>query len=432
MSLAPRIHYYSTVQPAPQGFEPVEVLTKRHVLAGIVVLLVRTLDEIAAVLPDFEARVRGVVLMIGNGEACSAKLGPLLWQLRWSTAELAQARAWLDAGWLSAIVEACALQEKHHVSELEAGRLAFELGRVREDYNRVTSRLQRQLEELVEAKALVERFNEELESKVAERGLALEQAQDELLRARKMASLGAMMAGFAHEINTPLGNAMLSATTVGEQTQRMQAALQASHLKRSELDQYLAGTALGSEVIQRNLRRTVELLEHFRKSDADAPGEPLQCFRLLDLVRGLVTSFSPSLQIQGHRVEVEVPDTLELNSYAGALSQVLSNLMGNALRHGFEGRRGGCVRIEASLIDGDLVRLSFTDDGHGIDQANLDKIFDPFYTTKLGQGGSGIGLYLVYKLIYRVLAGRMEVQSRVGEGTCFVITLPREPGPRLV
>jgi signal transduction histidine kinase len=412
--------FYSTVDPAPPGFLPVR-LSKRHLLGGTVVVLVQSLDELRAVLPDFEQRMRGVVLLRSAGSApqppVDQALGPLLWVLTMPAAHLDEMQEWLT-GLLSAIDRACTHEEAQRVALLDNDRLSFELGRVREDYNRVTSKLQKQVKELTEAKALLESWNEQLEIKVNERTA-------ELARSRKLANLGSLMAGFAHELNTPLGNALLSGTTLSDEARRLEADLAAQRLKRAELESFLQMCGETMDVIQRNLRRAADLIHHFKHAEGDAGSEPLQRFSLAEVVEDAVTSFGPSLRAGEHRVQVDVPAALTLESYPGALVQVLSNLLNNALRHAFESQPSGLITITAQQRADDAVLLQFTDNGRGIPSGQLDKIFDPFYTTKLGQGGSGIGLYLVYKLVYRVLGGTVHVWSEPGRGTRFEILLPR-------
>lgn len=413
--------FYSTVDPAPPGFVPVR-LSKRHLLAGTVVVLVHSLEELRDVLPEFEQRMRGVVLLRKSAGSSTTSqkqaLGPLLWLLTMPEEHLDEMREWL-AGLLSAIDRACTHEEAQRVALLDNDRLRFELGRVRDDYTRVTSKLQKQVNELTDAKALLESWNEQLEVKVTERTA-------ELARSRKLANLGSLMAGFAHELNTPLGNALLSGTTLGDEAQRLEGDLAAQRLKRSELESFLQMCRETMDVIQRNLRRAADLIHHFKHAEGDAGSEPIQHFSLVEVVQDAITSFDPSLRAGQHRVVLEVPSALEMQSYPGALGQVLSNLISNALRHGFDGEAGGTIAIEAETRPDDAVLLRFTDSGRGIPAGQLDKIFDPFYTTKLGQGGSGIGLYLVYKLVYRVLGGTVHVWSEAGQGTRFEILLPRQ------
>lgn len=417
--------FYSTVDPAPPGFLQVR-LSKRHLLGGTVVVLVHSLDELRAVLPDFEQRMRGVVLLrkgtaAHSGERPGAALGPLLWCLTMPHEHWGEMQAWL-AGLLSAIDRACTHEEAQRVALLDNDRLRFELGRVRDDYNRVTNKLQKQVNELTEAKALLESWNEQLEVKVTERTA-------ELARSRKLASLGSLMAGFAHELNTPLGNALLSGTTLGDEARRLEADLAGQRLKRAELESFLQMCHETMDVIQRNLRRAADLIQHFRHAEGDTVSEPRQHFSLADVVQDTVTSFDPSLRAGQHEVALDVPPDLALESYPGALSQVLSNLISNALRHGFDNGPPGRITVTAQARPDDMVALQFADSGRGIPSGQLDKIFDPFYTTKLGQGGSGIGLYLVYKLVYRVLGGTVHVRSEPGQGTRFEIALPRKALP---
>ncbi|HEX5685622.1 MAG TPA: HAMP domain-containing sensor histidine kinase [Ideonella sp.] len=415
--------FYSTIEPTPPGFQLVR-LSKRHLLGGTVVVLVRALDELRAVLPDFEQRMRGVVLLPRQGGAAAGPspgdraLGPLLWLLTPRTEHLGEMHECL-AGLLSAIDRACTHEEAQRVALLDNDRLRFELGRVREDYNRVTSKLQKQVNALTEAKSLLESWNEQLEVKVNERTA-------ELARSRKLASLGSLMAGFAHEMNTPLGNALLSGTTLGDEAHRLEVDLAEQRLKRAELESFLQMCCETMDVIQRNLRRAADLIHHFKHAEGDVGSEPLQRFSLADVVQDAVTSFDPSLRAGQHEVVLDIPANLTLESYPGALGQVLSNLISNALRHGFDEQPQGRITISAQSRADDHLALQFADNGCGIPSGQLDKIFDPFYTTKLGQGGSGIGLYLVYKLVYRVLGGTVHVWSEPGRGTRFEITLPRK------
>ncbi len=407
--------FYTAIEPAPAGFQQVR-LAKRHLLGGTVVVLVESLDELRALLPDFDQRMRGVVLL--RGEALSVRdMGPMLWLLAMPLERLPEMHDCVRA-LLASIGRACAHEEAKRIALLDNDRLRFELGRVRDDYTRVTSKLQKQVNELTEAKGLLESWNEQLEAKVTERTA-------ELARSRKLASLGSLMAGFAHELNTPLGNALLSGTTLGDDAQRLERDLAGQRLKRGELEFFLHETRETMDVIQRNLRRASDLIQHFKHAEGDAGGEPLQRFALADVVQDAVTSFDPSVRGGRHVVDIDIPASLQIVSYPGALGQVLSNLISNALRHGFEEGTPGRITISAREQGADSVLLRFADDGSGIPAGQIDKIFDPFYTTKLGQGGSGIGLYLVYKLVYRVLGGTVHVWSEPGQGTRFEIVLSR-------
>jgi signal transduction histidine kinase len=423
-----RSNFYCTVSPAPPGFQPVR-LSKRHLLDGTVIVLVNEPEEIEALLPDYRERMRGIVLLLRAGRQAGAEaIGPLLWLLTLPPEHLQLLDEWLP-GWLSAIRQACGHEEEKRTALQDNQRLRFELLRLREDYNRVTGKLQKQVDELTHAKVLLESWNEQLESKVRERTAELEQAQEQLVRSKKLASLGSLMAGFAHELNTPLGNALLSATTMGDDSQRIAKALADKRLRRDDLEAYLQLCRESTDMMQRNLRRAADLILHFKQVEGNERAhEPLQRFRLIEVVEDTVKSFGPALRGKPYRIEVDLPAALAVQSYPAALGQVLSNLMSNSLRHGFEGREEGRIRIRAQAApDEGGTLLRFEDDGAGIPSGKLDQIFDPFYTTKLGQGGSGIGLYLVYKLVYRVLGGTLDVKSRPGEGTCFTITLPQQP-----
>ncbi len=288
----------------------------------------------------------------------------------------------------------------------------------------ITDRKQAELE--------LQALNTTLEARVQERTQELQHAldvlsnaKDELVRSEKLASLGALVAGVAHELNTPLGNAKLVASTFSMRLRDFEAAIQAG-LRRSTLEAYLRDTAEIAQILERNLQRAAELLGAFKQLAVDQSSHQRRGFELSEVVREVALALSPTLRRSGVRLIDEAPAGLQLDSYPGPLGQVLINLINNAVVHGFAARPPGSVWVGAEAVDAEHIRLWVRDDGRGIPAQDYKKIFDPFFTTRLGQGGSGLGLHIVYTLVTGVMGGRIEVHGEAGRGAEFVMVLPRK------
>lgn len=273
-------------------------------------------------------------------------------------------------------------------------------------------------------------LNETLEQRVEERTLELSsalenlrRAQDELLQSEKLASLGALVAGVAHELNTPIGNAVTVSTTLVD-AHRSFAEQIAGGLTRRGLEEFVADVGEGVQIIERNLERAAELIGSFKRLAVDQTSYQRRVFDLSELVREVMLAMRPTLRRTPFRLDEAVPEGLQLDSYPGPLGQILMNLVNNAVMHAFEGRQAGNIRILAQVDVPGWVSLSVSDDGCGIPEALQKRIFDPFYTTRLGTGGSGLGLHITYRLVTDILGGRIEVQSASGLGASFVIRLP--------
>ncbi|MBR7799073.1 sensor histidine kinase [Undibacterium fentianense] len=280
------------------------------------------------------------------------------------------------------------------------------------------------------AEQVQQNLNAELEQRVAVRTQELSEAlqslqrtQGELVQSEKLASLGSMVAGIAHELNTPVGNALMVSSALVDQQVQFETGLE-SGLSRSALNHFLMSVRDSSDILSRNLRRTADLINSFKQVAVDQTSEQRRHFALHDVIHEVIVTQSPTLKKTTHRVLNEVPEGILMDSFPGPLEQVLMNLMNNALRHAFEGRVNGIMRLGAELLDDEWVRIRFSDNGIGISEQHLQKIFDPFFTTKLGQGGSGLGLSIAYNIVTAMLGGRIEVRSQLGQGTEFVIEIP--------
>lgn len=252
----------------------------------------------------------------------------------------------------------------------------------------------------------------------------LQQAQHGLVQSEKLAALGSLVAGIAHELNTPIGNSVMAASTLHDHSKAMQTAIEAGSLRRSTLDQFVADSYTACDILNRNLLRASELISSFKQVAVDQTGARRRGFQLGEVVNEIIITLGPSLKKNPYVLESNIDDSLWLDSYPGALGQILVNLINNAVLHAFDGRNQGLIVLRAFYSKPGWVELSVTDNGKGISETNLPKIFDPFFTTKLGQGGSGLGLNIVHNLATGILGGKLEVASQINWGTRFTLSLP--------
>ncbi len=269
------------------------------------------------------------------------------------------------------------------------------------------------------------RQNEQITQKVIEKTAQLKSAQEQLVQSEKMASLGSLVAGVSHELNTPIGIALTASTSLLSMTREMRHRLQSNTLKKSSLLNYFEQACSATELVESNINRATELITSFKQVAVDQTSERRRHFNLLKNIEDVVKTLTPKLKGTSHTVNIDVPSDIEMLSYPGPLGQVLTNFITNTLIHGFEGMDDGVMEIVAVHND-NLVVITYRDNGCGIDEANLPKIFDPFYTSKLGKGGSGLGLNVVYNLCTGVLGGEVDVSSAKGKGITFVLKLPLE------
>jgi len=276
-------------------------------------------------------------------------------------------------------------------------------------------------EKVAERTAELEQVNRELIRTVAELG----SAQDELVRQEKLASLGAMVAGVAHELNTPIGNSVTLATTVSHEAGLVLRAVQAGGLRRSELLTALTTCDEAARLLTRNLAAAHELISSFKQVAVDQTSEARRVFGFAHSLEEIVATLRPSLRATAIALELDLDGDLRLDSYPGALARVVTNLVDNARIHAFSPGTGGRITVSGRVISDETVELVVADNGCGIPPENQRKVFDPFFTTRLGQGGSGLGLHIVFTLVTRVLGGRIALESAGAEGTRVRISLPR-------
>ncbi|MBP2298249.1 PAS domain-containing sensor histidine kinase [Azospirillum picis] len=279
----------------------------------------------------------------------------------------------------------------------------------------------------VEARSAEEIFTamQELERAYAE----LKETQASLVQAEKMASLALLVAGVAHEINTPIGIAFGCATHLSGRTGVLSDAFEHGTMKRSDLAAYVATAGDSARLIEQNLTRAAELIQSFKRVAVDQTSQERRCFELLAYLEEVVTSLGPTLRKSRHRIAIACSPGIMMDSLPGALSQVVTNLVMNSLTHAFPSGSSGHMVIDVDeMPDGD-VEIRFADDGIGIPPENLPKVFEPFFTTRRGSGGSGLGLHIVFNLVTQSLGGRISVDSVPGDGTTFTLRVPKTATP---
>jgi signal transduction histidine kinase len=251
----------------------------------------------------------------------------------------------------------------------------------------------------------------------------LQNAQESLVQAEKMASLGGLVAGIAHEINTPVGITLTSASILHEETEQMSQAIALGGLKKTAFMDYVATASESSQLILKNAQRAAQLIQSFKQVAVDQTSEQRREYDLGAYIRAVIASLHPLLTSAQVVVAIDCPDLIKLDSYPGAVAQVITNLTTNALTHAFQECGAGKIGIAATERNR-WVELRFSDNGCGILPAHIGKIFDPFFTTRRGAGGTGLGLNIVFNILSNRLGGVVSVQSEIGQGSCFILRFP--------
>jgi signal transduction histidine kinase len=266
--------------------------------------------------------------------------------------------------------------------------------------------------------------NRELETTLTHLGMA----QSELVRQEKLASLGALVAGIAHEVNTPLGICVTAVSHLAEEMRQVRKAMAEGVLTEPGLQAFFESTDEVLRILTTNTERASGLIRSFKQVAVDQSSDDIREIALAEYIEETLKSLRPKLKRTRHAIEVECDPELRVHSVPGALSQILTNLVINSIVHGFEHIEEGRIRIAAHRKDANLI-LDFSDNGVGMSAEALKHLFDPFYTTKRGRGGSGLGANIVYNLVTSKLGGTISVDSAAGKGLHYRICVPVQPPP---
>lgn len=275
--------------------------------------------------------------------------------------------------------------------------------------------------------------NELLSKEVAERQQAeqaLQQSldnqktmQEYLIQSEKMAALGGLVAGVAHEVNTPVGVGVTAASHLKQITDQFRERFTTGTMRRQDLHEYLQDTAEASDILLKNLERASQLIKSFKQVSVDQSNETPRRFKVKQYLDEILLSMNPRLKKLRHTVGVECAEDLEIEGYPGAFAQIVTNLVMNSLIHAYEPDMAGNMHI-VMFREQDSIKMIFSDDGKGIPTDVLPKIFDPFFTTKRGAGGTGLGLFVIYNIVVKQFGGSISCDSEPGQGTIFTIQFP--------
>jgi signal transduction histidine kinase len=253
----------------------------------------------------------------------------------------------------------------------------------------------------------------------------LRETQNSLIEAEKLAALGRLVAGVAHEVNNPVGISLTVASSLERKITMFAEEVARGELRRSSLTEFVESNRDAASQLVANLNRAAELIQSFKQVAADRNYSDQRVFDLADLTEQVVMSLKPGLRKQNLALSVDCEPDLTMNSFPGPYGQVLTNLFFNSVAHAFPDGKGGAVKIKVQAYGEDQVEILFTDNGCGMSPDVRRRAFDPFFTTRRDQGGTGLGLHIVYSIVTNRLGGRINLHSEPGEGTRIQIILPR-------
>ena len=276
--------------------------------------------------------------------------------------------------------------------------------------------------------------NEAYQKNLEEQTVKLQQEIEErkrtekqLVQSEKMAALGDLVAGVAHEINTPLGIGVTGISYLNDATRAFKKIFTAGDATKTDLENFIEDCEESCQVTLSNLDRAAKLVAGFKQIAVDQSSDEKRFFNVKHYIDEILFSLYPRIKKTQHTIQVDVPGDLDIKSYPGAFSQVLTNLVMNSLLHGFEEMEKGTITVTVKNEDRSII-LCYEDNGKGMTQAQQKKIFDPFFTTKRGSGGTGLGMHLVFNLVSKKLNGEINCTSTVDKGTFFTITMPLDDG----
>lgn len=309
------------------------------------------------------------------------------------------------------------------ISKNEFGQLAYAFNNMSSELDKKTSQLQSYATSLEASNLELKRYQTTLEEMVEQRTNTLKSAQKQLIESEKMASLGELVAGVAHEINTPVGVGVTAASFLKDETNNINKKYLDNVMTKEDFDEYLACSLQTTDMIFSNLQRATELVKSFKQVAVDQTVEEHRLFSVISYIEEVLLTLHPRLKKTRHFIEVSGERDIKLDSYPGSFSQIITNLIMNSVIHAFDETDAGRITIHIERNDEQVI-ITYADNGIGVNEENLAKIFDPFFTTKRGFGGTGLGMHIVYNLVTQQLKGFIKCESILGEGVKIIISIP--------
>ena len=293
------------------------------------------------------------------------------------------------------------------------------IGRLKFNYRQSQDKLKIEIEQGKLAQIKMIESNDDLQQTL----ITLKQTQESLIEKETMAALGGMVAGIAHEINTPIGICVTATSVLEENTQNLISHIEQGKLSRMMLESYTNTSLDSSKIINHNLQRACELIDSFKQVSVDQTSHERRTFNVNAYLKAIVNSLRPQTKRHVKQISIDCSEMLEIDSFPGALSQVMTNLITNSVKYGFDGRTDGVISIKVT-VEADCLNVHYQDNGQGIDKNLHKKIFEPFYTTGRNSGGSGLGLHIIYNIIGQLFKGKIICHDCKGSGVTFEIMLP--------
>jgi len=283
---------------------------------------------------------------------------------------------------------------------------------LKESFEHLEDRVKQRTEDLT-------RVNGELTNTVER----LEEAKDSLVQTEKLAALGSLVAGVSHELNTPIGNGRVMSSSLYETAKQLKANFETGQMTKSQFESGLGEILEGANLIERNLLKAINLVQSFKQIAVDRTSDKRRTFNINEFIMEIESTMQHIFKSKPYELKVELNADVEMDSFPGVLSQVISNLINNALMHGLDSQPKGTVTV-TSVPHNSAIDITVSDNGIGMPEDVRKRIFEPFFTTKLGKGGSGLGMHIVHNLATGPLGGRLKVTSQQGQGTAVTISIP--------
>ena len=318
------------------------------------------------------------------------------------------------------------LDDQNMLLEQEVAKKTASLSKIMLDLEKQKDELinhQRDLKQENENRAFIEDELRNRNTELAESMETLKIAKDQLVESERMASLGGLVAGIAHDVNTPLGVGVTAASFMQEKLKSLQKAFEEKTLNAKTMNSYIADAEQTTSLLLTNLNRASELVASFKQVAVDQTSEAERDVDLAQYINEVVHSLAPSFKGTQHKIDVNCPDQLTIKCAPGVIAQIITNMIMNSLIHGFEYKKDGVISIDVRE-EQDVIYIDYKDNGKGLSEDALSQHFDAFFTTKRGKGGSGLGTHIMYNLVTQALGGQIEADSELDKGLQYKISFP--------